>query len=59
MYLVDGEFVGRGDDGFDHVLERIGFGMFDWLVSVAEKRKLQIEWLPDQSASCQDCELNK
>lgn len=43
--------------------ERTGFepyfGMFDWLLDVAEKRKLEIEWLPDESVGCEDCELNK
>ncbi len=35
------------------------FGMFRWLIDVAQKRKLKIEWLPDERESCQDCELNK
>ena len=43
--------------------ERTGYepycGMLHWLVDVAEKRKLQIEWLPDEAESCADCELNK
>ncbi|MBC7820928.1 MAG: hypothetical protein IAG10_28930, partial [Planctomycetaceae bacterium] len=43
--------------------ERTGYepycGMIRWLVDVAEKRKLQIEWLPDEAESCGDCELNK
>ena len=43
--------------------ERTGFepyfGMFPWLIDVAQKRKLKIEWLPDEQKSCGDCELNK
>jgi hypothetical protein len=43
--------------------ERTGFepyfGMFDWLIDVAEKRKLAIEWIPDERKSCQDCEMNR
>jgi hypothetical protein len=43
--------------------ERTGFepyaGMFAWLVDVAQKRKLQIEWIPDERESCQDCPMNK
>jgi hypothetical protein len=35
------------------------FGMFDWLIDIAERRKLEIEWLPDESGGCDDCELNK
>ena len=42
--------------------ERTGFepyvGMFPWLVDLAKKRKLEIQWIPDERASCQDCELN-
>lgn len=35
------------------------FGMFPWLIDVAQKRKMKIEWLPDEQESCGDCELNK
>lgn len=42
--------------------ERTGFepyvGMFPWLVDVAKKRGLRIEWIPDERASCRNCELN-
>lgn len=43
--------------------ERTGFepyaGMFPWLLAIAREHELQIEWLPDEGKSCQDCELNK
>ncbi|MGH7136299.1 MAG: hypothetical protein ACREHD_11205 [Pirellulales bacterium] len=43
--------------------ERTGFepyvGMFPWLIDVARRHKLQIEWIPDEQESCQDCSLNK
>ena len=49
-------------DGHRH-FERTGyepyFGMFDWLIMVASTKQLEIEWLPDEAESCQDCELNK
>lgn len=35
------------------------FGMFPWLVDVAKKQNLKIEWIPDEKQSCGDCELNK
>lgn len=42
--------------------ERTGFepyfGMFPWLIDVAEKRELKIQWIPDEQESCRDCELN-
>ncbi len=41
--------------------ERTGFepyfGLFPWLIQVAEERKLMLEWIPDQGGSCQDCSL--
>lgn len=43
--------------------ERTGFepyaGLYPWLLDVAAKRKLQIEWIPDEGKSCYDCELNR
>jgi hypothetical protein len=43
--------------------ERTGFepyaGMFAWLVDVAQKRKLEIEWIPDERESYWDCPMNK
>jgi hypothetical protein len=49
-------------EGHRH-FERTGFepyfGMFPWLVDVARKGKLEIQWVPDENESCQDCELNK
>lgn len=43
--------------------ERTGFepyvGMFPWIIDVARKHKLQIEWIPDELESCDDCSLNK
>ncbi len=43
--------------------ERTGFepyfGLFPWLIDVAQKRKLLIEWIPDEERTCADCELNK
>lgn len=43
--------------------ERTGFepyfGMFPWLLDVAEKGRLEIEWIPDERKSCGDCQLNK
>lgn len=49
-------------DGHRH-FERTGyepyFGMFDWLIMIASKKQLEIEWLPDEAESCQDCQLNK
>lgn len=43
--------------------ERTGFepyfGMFPWLIEVAKKHKLEIEWIPDEAKSCGDCELNR
>ncbi len=49
-------------EGHRH-FERSGFepyfGMFPWLVSVAEKQKLKLEWIPDEEESCGDCPLNK
>jgi hypothetical protein len=42
--------------------ERTGFepyvGMFPWLINVAKKNELEIEWIPDECKSCKDCELN-
>jgi hypothetical protein len=49
-------------EGHRH-FERTGFepyvGMFPWLINVAERRKLEIDWMPDEQQSCGDCELNK
>jgi hypothetical protein len=46
-------------DGHRH-FERTGFepyiGMFPWLVDVAKKGKLEIQWIPDEQKSCLDCE---
>jgi len=43
--------------------ERTGFepyfGLFPWLIDVAHARKLELEWIPDEKKSCEDCELNK
>lgn len=43
--------------------ERTGFepyvGLYPWLIDVAVKRNLRIEWLPDEGKSCGDCELNR
>jgi hypothetical protein len=43
--------------------ERTGFepyvGMFPWLVDAVKKRKLELQWIPDEKQSCGDCELNK
>lgn len=43
--------------------ERTGFepyfGMFPWLIDVARKHGLQVEWTPDEQKSCADCELNR
>ena len=33
--------------------------MLPWLVDVARKRQLKVEWVPDEQQSCEDCELNK
>lgn len=42
--------------------ERTGFepyfGLFPWLLDVAQKGNLEIEWIPDERPSCGDCELN-
>lgn len=34
-------------------------GLIPWLVDVAESRKLQLQWLPDQGMTCGDCEFAK
>ena len=43
--------------------ERTGFepyfGMLEWMIDVAEKRKHKIHWLPDETGTCADCELNR
>jgi len=49
-------------EGHRH-FERTGFepyvGMFPWLIDVVQKRKLQLEWVPDEQKSIYDCELNR
>ena len=99
MYVVDGQDVGRGVDGFSTAMQKIeglrpgstvgikicirtqapfacpillkgkrhfeitGYEPYQellpWLLHIARVRSLQIEWLPDQSASIEACELNK
>lgn len=49
----DGErhFERTGDEPF--------CGMVQWLVSIAQAKQLQIEWLPDEQKTFGNCELNK
>lgn len=49
-------------EGHRH-FERSGFepyfGMFPWLIEVVRSHELELQWLPDEDRSAQDCELNK
>jgi hypothetical protein len=33
--------------------------MYPWLIDVAAKHKLKIEWVPDEAKSAQQCEIAK
>ncbi len=49
-------------EGYRH-FERTGYepycGMFPWLIDVARKRQLDVQWVPDEQPSCLACELNR
>jgi hypothetical protein len=49
-------------EGHRH-FERTGFepyvGLFPWLLDVANKHGLEIQWIPDEGRTCADCELNR
>lgn len=42
--------------------ERTGYepyaGMLPWLVDLAHRRRLEVRWVPDEQASCGDCQRN-
>lgn len=43
--------------------ERTGFepyfGMFPWIIDVARRHRLEVQWIPDEGESCADCQLNR
>jgi hypothetical protein len=46
-----------------HHFERTGYepyvGLYPWLTDVVQRKKLQLEWVPDEQKSLEDCELAK
>ncbi len=51
IYEGQRHFERTGDEPF--------CGMVQWLVSIAQAKQLQIEWLPDEQKTFGNCELNK